>query len=261
MRCNYKWRRDWTHALQSQPCNHDDVHKVAVMLTQGGSSRCRCELWVWCAHKAGCDDDGVFEGSYPHRGCQLMQLAKTGQPDAWDRGPTFSSFESGYITGARALMPLRVRALPPLPHASEGQEHCRRPGQPSVLHGLQSSERSMHVSCYQWYEKILRIGVARTLHVGESCRSQFPRPRRRAPLAVPSSQGRGGAHRHRYGHPNLALHQPLRRLHAQPEHPEQAGALLSGSHLSAVSPCCCISPSIVAARTAVKGFCNCCSSL
>jgi hypothetical protein len=61
----------------------------------------RCEMWVWCAHKAGCDNDGVFEGTYPFHGCQLMQLAPDTAPENWDRGPTFSSFESGYITGTR----------------------------------------------------------------------------------------------------------------------------------------------------------------
>ena len=43
-------------------------------------SRCsrdaKCEMWVWCGHKAGCDDAGEFNGVYPHHGCQLMQLPK-----------------------------------------------------------------------------------------------------------------------------------------------------------------------------------------
>ena len=33
-------------------------------------------MWVWCGHKAGCDDAGEFNGVYPHHGCQLMQLPK-----------------------------------------------------------------------------------------------------------------------------------------------------------------------------------------
>lgn len=55
---------------------------------------------MWCNHKAGCDDGGHFDGAYPYHGCQLMQLPQGVEPENWDRGPTFSSFESGYITGA-----------------------------------------------------------------------------------------------------------------------------------------------------------------
>ena len=60
----------------------------------------RCEFWVWCAHKAGCDDNGEFNGHYPYHGCQLMQLPRETMPQNWNRGPSFSSFESGYVTGA-----------------------------------------------------------------------------------------------------------------------------------------------------------------
>ena len=64
---------------------------------------CRCEFWVWCDHKKGCDDAGDFSsGMYPYQGCQLMQLPKDVEPQNWDRGPMFSSFQSGYITGERA---------------------------------------------------------------------------------------------------------------------------------------------------------------
>lgn len=40
----------------------------------------KCEMWVWCGHKAGCDDAGAFNGVYPHHGCQLMQLPKVRDP-------------------------------------------------------------------------------------------------------------------------------------------------------------------------------------
>ena len=56
-------------------------------------------MWVWCNHKAGCDDRGDFGGTYPYHGCQLMQLPEGVEPENWNRGPIFSSFESGYITG------------------------------------------------------------------------------------------------------------------------------------------------------------------
>jgi hypothetical protein len=76
----------------------ETVHAHAV----GRMSDCklrRCELWVWCNHKAGCDDAGDFSGVYPYHGCQLMQVPKDSMPQDWDRGPSFSSFQSGYITG------------------------------------------------------------------------------------------------------------------------------------------------------------------
>ena len=40
---------------------------------------------------------------FPHLGCELMEFPKGGkhlEPPQWDRGPAFSSFESGYIAGA-----------------------------------------------------------------------------------------------------------------------------------------------------------------
>ena len=43
----------------------------------------KCEMWVWCGHKAGCDDAGEFNGVYPHHGCQLMQLAKVRNTALW----------------------------------------------------------------------------------------------------------------------------------------------------------------------------------
>ena len=39
---------------------------------------------------------------FPHLGCELMEFPKGRhlEPPQWDRGPAFSSFESGYISGA-----------------------------------------------------------------------------------------------------------------------------------------------------------------
>ncbi len=55
---------------------------------------------MWCDHKKGCDDAGDFGSKmYPYHGCQTMQLPKEVEPQNWDRGPMFSSFQSGYITG------------------------------------------------------------------------------------------------------------------------------------------------------------------
>lgn len=63
----------------------------------------RCEFWVWCDHKKGCDDAGDFGSKmYPYHGCQTMQLPTDVEPENWDRGPMFSSFQSGYITGTVA---------------------------------------------------------------------------------------------------------------------------------------------------------------
>ena len=60
---------------------------------------------MWCDHKKGCDDAGDFSSSmYPYQGCQLMQLPKDVEPQNWDRGPMFSSFQSGYITGEHAAL-------------------------------------------------------------------------------------------------------------------------------------------------------------
>ena len=60
---------------------------------------------MWCDHKKGCDDAGDFSSTmYPYQGCQLMQLPKDVEPQNWDRGPMFSSFQSGYITGERATL-------------------------------------------------------------------------------------------------------------------------------------------------------------
>lgn len=38
---------------------------------------------------------------FPHLGCELMEFPKSKhlEPPQWDRGPSFSSFESGYISG------------------------------------------------------------------------------------------------------------------------------------------------------------------
>ena len=58
---------------------------------------------MWCDHKKGCDDAGDFGSKvYPYHGCQLMQLPKDVEPQHWDRGPMFSSFQMGYITGEHA---------------------------------------------------------------------------------------------------------------------------------------------------------------
>ncbi len=113
-------------------CAQDGALRVPVpcRAAQECWSQCareaKCEMWVWCGHKAGCDDAGAFNGVYPHHGCQLMQLPKVRDPSGcrwrlaappwslsgcelvceraqgvdpqmWDRGPVFSSFESGYI--------------------------------------------------------------------------------------------------------------------------------------------------------------------
>ncbi|CAL8464438.1 g3973 [Coccomyxa elongata] len=83
------------------------VLKAATKLQAATGNECyqhcladsRCEFWVWCNHKAGCDDNGEFNGHYPYHGCQLMQLPQDVMPQNWNRGPVFSSFESGYITG------------------------------------------------------------------------------------------------------------------------------------------------------------------
>jgi len=73
---------------------------------------CRCEFWVWCDHKKGCDDAGDFGSKvYPYHGCQLMQLPKDVEPQHWDRGPMFSSFQMGYITGEHAQNVLALFAL------------------------------------------------------------------------------------------------------------------------------------------------------
>lgn len=63
----------------------------------------KCEMWVWCDHQGGCDDAGDWSGRYPHHGCELMELPAGREISSWDRGPFFSTFESGYITGANSV--------------------------------------------------------------------------------------------------------------------------------------------------------------
>ena len=73
----------------------------------------RCEFWVWCDHKKGCDNGGDFGSKmYPYHGCQLMQLPEKVEPQNWDRGPMFSSFQSGYITGMASTMILCCSGKP-----------------------------------------------------------------------------------------------------------------------------------------------------
>ena len=73
----------------------------------------RCEFWVWCDHKKGCDNAGDFGSKmYPYHGCQLMQLPEKVEPQNWDRGPMFSSFQSGYITGMASTMILCCSGKP-----------------------------------------------------------------------------------------------------------------------------------------------------
>lgn len=42
------------------------------METQG------CSHWVWCNQQGGCDQEGVFDGSYPHQACTLHRLPTVG---------------------------------------------------------------------------------------------------------------------------------------------------------------------------------------
>ncbi len=63
---------------------------------------CRAGVSSGCGAttEKGCDDAGDFGSKvYPYHGCQLMQLPKDVEPQHWDRGPMFSSFQMGYITG------------------------------------------------------------------------------------------------------------------------------------------------------------------
>ena len=61
-----------------------------------------CEFWVWCPARAsgvGCDDGGEWGARFPAGACELMALEPGLAPVQWDRGPAFSTFESGYLTG------------------------------------------------------------------------------------------------------------------------------------------------------------------
>ena len=67
----------------------------------------KCVFWVWCAKDVvggrGCDDAGEWSGRFPAGGCELAALTPGLKPTQWDRGPAFSTFESGYITPAHPL--------------------------------------------------------------------------------------------------------------------------------------------------------------
>ncbi|KAK9789231.1 hypothetical protein WJX73_005530 [Symbiochloris irregularis] len=63
------------------------------METQG------CSFWVWCNQHGGCDQAGVFDGSYPFQTCTLHRLPTGVSPYEWQRGPEASTFASGFITG------------------------------------------------------------------------------------------------------------------------------------------------------------------
>jgi hypothetical protein len=70
----------------------------------------RCGVWTWCGSAAGCDDAGEWTARFPARGCELAALPAPGAPPvAWDRGPSFSSFETGYLTRAN---PAHDRSAP-----------------------------------------------------------------------------------------------------------------------------------------------------
>ena len=67
---------------------------------------------MWCRSRGGCDDGGDWDvGRFPHLGCELMEFPKASngvkhlEPPQWDRGPAFSSFESGYISADRPRDP------------------------------------------------------------------------------------------------------------------------------------------------------------
>ena len=67
----------------------------------------KCAFWVWCAADVvggkGCDDAGEWSGRFPAGGCELAALTPGLKPTQWDRGPAFSTFESGYLTPAHPL--------------------------------------------------------------------------------------------------------------------------------------------------------------
>ena len=70
----------------------------------------RCTVWTWCGSAGGCDDTGDWSTHrFPAHGCELASLPQGTPPTAWDRGPSFSSFEMGYITRAN---PLHDRTAP-----------------------------------------------------------------------------------------------------------------------------------------------------
>ncbi len=75
----------------------------------------RCAFWVWCAADArgGCDDAGEWGGRYPSGGCELAALTPGLKPTQWERGPAFSTFESGYLTPPHPLAAARKAGAPP----------------------------------------------------------------------------------------------------------------------------------------------------
>lgn len=78
----------------------------------------KCSFWVWCAadsSRGGCDDGGEWSGRFPAGGCELMSLTPGLKPTQWDRGPAFSTFESGYVTPAHPLHARPAGGLPTPP--------------------------------------------------------------------------------------------------------------------------------------------------
>lgn len=110
----------WKHA-QRKP--NQVLSASTVSNSQACYSKCledsECSFWVWCNQKSGCDEGGLFDGSFPDQSCTLMQIPTGVSPYEWSRGPEASSFASGYQTAG-----------------SRGQHHARTSDRIVTLSGI-----------------------------------------------------------------------------------------------------------------------------
>lgn len=73
-------RDNFSHCLplQSYYCTGHVTTRYLCTKTRRARGRQECErvegcdVWLWCAHRSGCDSDGNFNGRFPFKACELM---------------------------------------------------------------------------------------------------------------------------------------------------------------------------------------------
>ena len=80
----------------------ENVVDSAALCRASCSAVPRCSAWIWCWREDGCDDGRDWDPrGWPYGSCALYALPP-GRPLAEsDRGPQFSSFSQGFLTGAK----------------------------------------------------------------------------------------------------------------------------------------------------------------
>jgi hypothetical protein len=92
----------------------ENVVDSAALCRASCSAVPRCSAWVWCWRDDGCDDGRDWDPrGRPFGSCALYALP-LGRPLAEsERGPQFSSFSQGFLTGATTALQPVVRLRMP----------------------------------------------------------------------------------------------------------------------------------------------------